>query len=126
MKFAGITIDSHDPKKAALFYAELLGVGVQSLPDRFMVTKTDTPIYFTKPESGFRNAFQWPDTGDKMFHLEIATENLEKDVERAVSLGAVILDESTGELSHGQAWVVMEDPTGHPFCIVDYAVLMGS
>lgn len=44
-------------------------------------------------------------------HLDIETDDIEKEVGRLEKLGAVIV----GEV---KSWVVMQAPTGHRFCVV--------
>ncbi len=44
-------------------------------------------------------------------HLDIETDDIEKEVQRLEKLGAVIVAEV-------KSWVVMQAPTGHRFCVV--------
>ncbi len=45
-------------------------------------------------------------------HLDIETDNIDKEVKRLESLGAKIVEKV-------RTWVVMEAPTGHRFCVVN-------
>ena len=53
----------------------------------------------------------WPE-GDKpqMFHLDLTVEDLPAAHERAVGIGAKLLDEQ-------KTFRVYADPAGHPFCL---------
>lgn len=57
-------------------------------------------------------------TGKNRLHLDIASTvhgGQQAEVDRLVSLGAVRIDIGQGEVS----WVVMADPDGHEFCVLD-------
>lgn len=47
------------------------------------------------------------------FHLDIETDDVDAEVRRLVTLGAVIVGQ-------GRAWVVLKDPAGLLFCVVPY------
>ena len=44
-------------------------------------------------------------------HIDIETDNIEAEVSRLQSLGAVVVDTL-------EKWVVMEAPSGHRFCVI--------
>lgn len=44
-------------------------------------------------------------------HLDIETDDIDREVERLVGLGATVVARIKG-------WVVVEAPTGHRFCVV--------
>lgn len=58
----------------------------------------------------------WPDTGRKQFHLDLAIDDVDAMADRAVELGATLVDPQPGD-----TWKVLLDPAGHPFCLTDAA-----
>ena len=54
-------------------------------------------------------------TAKTRVHLDIAVENLDTAVARAVALGAKKVQPFLKEGAH--SWVVMEDPDGNEFCL---------
>ena len=53
-------------------------------------------------------------TDQARFHLDIETDNVEAEVVRLTALGAV-------EVARSRTWVVMRDPAGLLFCVVEPA-----
>lgn len=57
----------------------------------------------------------WPEEDGKqqqMIHMDFYSDDVEKDVERALNYGASLAKYQSGD------WKVLLDPAGHPFCIV--------
>ena len=50
-------------------------------------------------------------------HFDIHTDDLDAEVERLVGLGATLVDGQWKE--HPGRWVIMRDPAGNEFCLVD-------
>lgn len=59
---------------------------------------------------------EWPNAGTKQYHLDLAVEDLEVATQRCLELGATKPAEQPGE-----TWVVLQDPSGHPFCLTQAA-----
>ena len=58
----------------------------------------------------------WPDESGKqqvMEHLDFAVDDLEKKFEHAIQCGAKKAEKQFSP----EAWIVMLDPEGHPFCL---------
>lgn len=51
------------------------------------------------------------DAGPGGYHLDVAADDVDAEVERLVALGAAVVDDSRGS-------VVLTDPVGLPFCVV--------
>ena len=107
---SGSTFDCGDPEALAKFWAELLGYDIaESSPEgALIVADTDGGfwIWFQKVPEGKRSK--------NRFHLDLRTDDLEREVARAESMGA------TTVARHGHdAWVwrVMQDPEGNEFCL---------
>jgi predicted enzyme related to lactoylglutathione lyase len=57
----------------------------------------------------------WPNpNGSKQFHFDLACEDISATEQRAVELGATVVDPQPGE-----TWRVLIDPSGHPFCLTN-------
>ena len=56
-----------------------------------------------------------------MAHLDFAVNDLEKAVQHAVRCGAAVAEEQFSD-----AWRVMLDPAGHPFCLCQMKSMMES
>jgi predicted enzyme related to lactoylglutathione lyase len=50
-------------------------------------------------------------------HLDSHTDDLDAEVERLLGLGATLVDASFKD--HPGQWVIMADPTGKEFCVVN-------
>ncbi len=109
-------LDTPDPHGLATFYAELLGWGVVEDSPEWVVLRPAT--------GGVGLSFQqeprhvpptWPaQEGHQQMqlHLDIEVDDLEREVDRAVRLGASVAD-----LQPQHHVRVLRDPAGHPFCL---------
>ena len=61
------------------------------------------------------------DLQQQMAHLDFAVNDLEKAVQHAVRCGAAVAEEQFSD-----AWRVMLDPAGHPFCLCQMKSMMES
>ncbi|MDY7000128.1 MAG: VOC family protein [Actinomycetota bacterium] len=52
-------------------------------------------------------------------HFDIHTDDLRAEVQRLLGLGATVVDDSFAD--HPGRWVVMRDPAGIDFCVVEAA-----
>ena len=119
-------LDAEDGRALAAFWQEFLG-----LPYRPGQGPDDDPnfIVIDGPAGAPTLAVQqveslpratWPggDTPQQV-HLDLLVRTLDqqrRQVERAVALGAVVLDDRSGDAA--DPLVVMADPAGHPFCLI--------
>lgn len=113
---AMLTLDTDDPERAAAFWAEVLGWEVaHSSADYAMLTGPSHALGFGRVEGYVPPA--WPnEQGSKQFHLDLAVPDIAAAEAKCVELGATVPDEQPGE-----AWRVLLDPSGHPFCLTDAA-----
>jgi catechol 2,3-dioxygenase-like lactoylglutathione lyase family enzyme len=116
MRIAAAVLGAPDPRALGAFYARLFGWAVvQDDPGWVMVRP---------PAGGTGLSFQrepdyvppvWPPRPGRqqmMVHLDIAVDDLEAAVARALEAGATLADYQP------QAHVrVLLDPAGHPFCL---------
>lgn len=112
---ASISIDCADPSALADFYSRLLGMRtVFATPDNSVVALSDGTSFVTMMRVENHVPPSWPEPGQaKQMHLDIAVTDLPAAVAGALALGA-------REAEHQQspdAWRVLIDPAGHPFCL---------
>ena len=50
-------------------------------------------------------------------HFDVHTDDLDAEVERLTALGATVVDDRWKD--HPGAWVIMRDPAGIEFCLVN-------
>ena len=104
-----VGIDVEDLDRSAQFWGALLGLKVDYREDEY--------FNFERQGNGPRLYVQKvPEkkTAKSRLHLDIAVENLDTAVARAVALGA---KEVQPLAEGGLGWVVMEDPDGNEFCL---------
>lgn len=112
--FGCVVLDCPDPQQLAGFYAALLEWGEpRSDPDGSWV---DLPgpggvkISFQRVEH--YRAPEWPGQDvPQQLHLDLTVIDLAAGHERALSLGAKLLDDKP------ETFHVFADPVGHPFCL---------
>lgn len=111
-----LTIDSHDPKGLAEWWAAALDWKIVGIDD-------DGDVWVapgTKPED-FPGAIPFlflqtpdPKTTKNRLHLDLVPDDQDAEVRRLESLGARRVDIGQGDAS----WVVMADPEGNEFCVL--------
>ena len=116
VRFDVVALDTPDPPRLSAFYCALLG---------WTVERADEDWITISGGSGARLAFQlapdhvpttWPDPAvPQQVHLDLAVDDLAAASAYAESLGARRL--SGPEVQEG--FVVLLDPSGHPFCLCD-------
>lgn len=111
-RLSGITIDCLDPHLVARFWAGLLGSEPQaSLPGWYQLGELGDPRINFQPVPEKK-------TVKARIHLDLTVDNIDRAVEATVQAGG----RATGE-RHEYAEgivVVMADPEGNEFCLVEY------
>jgi catechol 2,3-dioxygenase-like lactoylglutathione lyase family enzyme len=109
-------LDTPDPRGLAAFYSELLGWRAVEDSLEWVVLRP--------PGGGVGLSFQlesqhvrptWPaEEGEQrmQLHLDIEVDELGREVDRAVGLGATVAD-----VQPQQHVRILLDPAGHPFCM---------
>jgi predicted enzyme related to lactoylglutathione lyase len=64
-----------------------------------------------------RLVIQTIDDGAARVHFDVHTDDLDTEVDRLVALGATLVEAQWKD--HPGRWVVMRDPAGNEFCLVD-------
>ena len=123
-------IDTTDVRGLAEFYRELLGLRYRPGDERPAPGEPDDAdwLVLTDADGTRRLAFQevlelprttWPRHDVPMqLHLDLTVPDvaaLERQRERAESLGAVVLLDRTDD--DEEPLYVLADPSGHPFCV---------
>lgn len=108
-----VTLDCGDPGPSARFWAQVLGWKQVYGDDNYaMLAGPEHALGFGRVEDYSPPA--WPNThGSKQFHLDLAVEDLDAARAACLELGATLPEDQPGE----GRWIVMLDPSGHPFCL---------
>ena len=112
-RLAAVSLDSSDPAELSAFYRELLDLEVFFDSENFVALK-GAGILMTMQRVEDHLPPSWP-TGEvpKQIHLELAVSDLEEAESKALAAGA----RKAGVQPSPDAWRVLIDPAGHPFCI---------
>jgi predicted enzyme related to lactoylglutathione lyase len=112
MRFT-LTLDSTDPERLAAFWAEALGF--TSLGE-FGVFWPLAPPDDNEPPLIIQRVTE-PKLGKNRMHLDVHVEDLRAEVARLQALGAQQISETVIN-EHDHIWLVMADPDGNEFCVV--------
>lgn len=115
-RLAMITLDAPDAAVLGTFYQAVLGWPVAYEGDGVVMLAGPGGVNLGIGTVEDYTAPQWPDTGRKQYHLDLAAEDVAAAAARCVALGATRPDHQPGE-----TWTVLLDPAGHPFCVTDAA-----
>ena len=111
-RFDSVTIDCPDPASLARFYAELFEWPVPDDDGQYVIVgppSGGTAITFQRAQDYV--APTWPQSAvAQQMHLDLAVSDLEAAHQRAVGLGARLVDSQT-------TFRVYADPVGHLFCL---------
>lgn len=110
--FGSVVLDCSDPKALANFYAELLEWSAPEGEDGWMTLSQngEAKIEFQRVDD--YRAPEWPSAANpQQLHLDLRVSDLQAGHERAVRLGARVLDIDP------KSFKVYADPAGHPFCL---------
>ena len=117
-----MTIDCVDVERMADFWQEVLGYERRLVEEpyiRLIKPRTDRIIYVL-----ILQTVAEAKTVNHRVHLDLATEDLDTEVERLVGLGAKILTPARrieAETVGGRRVAVLTDPEGGEFCVTGIA-----
>ena len=110
LKVEMVTFDCTDAQALADWWAAQFGGKVHTLmPGEFFVVN-----FPEGPNLGFQQVDD-PTPGKNRLHLDLYTTDQRAEVERLKGLGAAVVREP----EPGDDFVVMADPDGNLFCVVD-------
>ena len=113
LRLAAVSLDTDDPAGLAAFYKQLLSLEDFFASEDFVALKGG-PVLLTFQRVAVHTPTTWPDNDvPKQIHLELAVSDLDAAEAVAVGLGAVRATEQPAP----DKWIVLLDPSGHPFCI---------
>ena len=112
-----ITLDVNEPEKMIKFWTTVLNYELRDA-DRYHDANQRYWSIADPTNNGPRIIIQRvpePVTSKTRFHIDICSDDLDADANRAIALGAKRVDaEPMNEV--GATWVRMLDPEGNPFC----------
>lgn len=109
------TIDTPDASRSARFYADLAGGEVTGeYPEHGYASVAIGAHALNFQGVQDYAAPRWPGQDHpQQFHLDFRVADLDRAVQHATGLGATV----AGEQPAPEAYRVMLDPDGHPFCL---------
>jgi hypothetical protein len=122
-RVGAIGLDCTDPHVLGTFWSRLLdGEVVLATDDVVAIRVGDLVVNAYRVEA--HAAPTWPDDDvPKQLHLDLAVDDLEGAVTRAVALGASLVEQRPFPATHR----VLLDPAGHPFCLTtEFSALPGA
>ncbi len=112
-RLAAVSLDTPDVERLSRFYRELLDLDVFFESEAFVALK-GAGVLLTVQLVEDHVAAEWPTgTVPKQLHLELAVDDLDVAEQQAIAIGAVKAETQPTP----EAWRVLIDPAGHPFCI---------
>jgi hypothetical protein len=112
IRIGSVSLECADPATLAAFWSGLLGGEIAFESDDFVAVKLEHVWISTVRAENYR-APTWPDDEvPQQIHMDLAVDDVDTAVAKAVSLGA----EKASFQPDPDRWTVMIDPAGHPFC----------
>jgi catechol-2,3-dioxygenase len=113
VSLSGIVLDTDDLSGLATFYAELLGWEIARTDEDWISLRGDGGIGMDFQLSPNHRPPTWPSNDvPQQLHMDFLVTDLEESARFAESLGARRVKGAGGE-----TFVVLTDPSGHPFCL---------
>ncbi|SDQ64575.1 VOC family protein [Quadrisphaera sp. DSM 44207] len=120
-----IAIDCTDPHALARFWTAVLGYEVGSQEEGYVELVPPEPARPAMPTIGLIAVPEGKRVKNRL-HLDLTATDRSRDeeVERLVALGARRADVGQAPLDAGEVtWVVLADPEGNEFCVLDGTVV---
>ena len=119
LRLQAITVDAHDPRALAEFWAEVLGwkigEGVNEI-EVWIERELGDPKNTGFPDILFLKNSDLKNVKNR-FHLDLRPDDQDAEVRRLEKLGAKQID--IGQSADPDtSWVVMADPEGNEFCVL--------
>jgi len=114
LRWAAVVIDCRDPHELARFWCSLLGTRVRGSVGQYVGL---APVAPGQPRLILQGVSD-PRPVKNSLHLDLhvpSVDHLPAAVDRAVALGATVVDRHESEVG---TWVTLADPEGNVFCVV--------
>ena len=113
-RMSEIVLDCANPSATADFYSALTGWPIVHTDGDWITLKGDGDVKLAFQLASDHMSPQWPDpTRPQQIHLDFMVEDADEAQNRAIELGAQLLDASPEH----DSFRVYADPAGHPFCL---------
>jgi predicted enzyme related to lactoylglutathione lyase len=114
--FRTITVDSHDTRALAAFWAQVLGWNVYFDDDPPVLVAPSFPPVTGEPTMVFIPVPE-PRTVKNRMHVDLQPKDRSRDEEvvRLLELGATVVQDHREP--DGSGWVWLADPEGNDFCV---------
>jgi catechol 2,3-dioxygenase-like lactoylglutathione lyase family enzyme len=110
-RYGSVVLDCPDARVLADFYARLLDWPAAKGDDRWTTIEGPGGAMIEFQHSPDYRPPTWPDPErQQMFHFDLQVDDLDAAHERALEIGARLLDRQ-------RTFRVYADPAGHPFCL---------
>ena len=110
LEWEQVVVDAREPVALGRWWAEALGwVVVNEEPDEFEIRPAPDQL----PGILFEPVRD-PKQGKNRLHLDVRPDDQDAEVERLIALGASRVDIGQGDVT----WVVLADPEGNEFCVL--------
>ncbi len=117
LKLARIVLDTTDVERAARFWSRALGYKVAHKSEEFWSLRHPTDTRAAR--IGLQPTDERkPADAVNAVHLEVFTDDMEREAKRLEKLGATRAEGWPYPDEEGLNWIVMRDPDGHEFCVV--------
>ena len=111
--FWGLAMDANDVESLAAFWCDAAGYKLADNHFPYVAVLTsDDPL---QPRMIILHVPE-PKTAKNRVHIEFKADDLKSESERMIALGATLVAER--EFGDTQ-WIVMQDPGGNEFCLVN-------
>ena len=120
IKFEGVTVDASDPRGLAEFWAAVLGWKIGGELEEIEVwiqPDTSDSVSTGFPEILFLINAEAKQVKNRL-HLDLRPDNQAEEVARLEKLGAKRIDIDQNQ-NESCTWVVMADPEGNEFCVLN-------
>jgi len=108
-KLQMVVLDAPDIVRLSAFYRGLAGWVESSVEDDWLTLDTPDGWQIALQEAPDHQPPQWPGQDrPQQAHLDLRVPDLEAALDRALDLGATLLNKNEG-------WYTLADPAGHPF-----------
>jgi catechol 2,3-dioxygenase-like lactoylglutathione lyase family enzyme len=114
-----VVLDAADLAAESAFWAELLGGTVEAAEDDWhnVVVDGEWRLGIQHAPDHVRPVWPGGDQQQQQIHLDLWVDDLPAAHQRALALGATLLQAAPDPHTRDEVFQVYADPAGHPFCL---------